>query len=303
LRDLESLIRDLSPDVISVSHSYLAPRVRPLVPEGTTFLVDFANVEHHRLKSLSGHGRLRNRISAKWESSKAASWEPQAARDADVCVAVDDRDQRTLLSWGARRTCIVPNSVDELPPYTPSPAIGPALFLGSGSYAPNVAGGRWLLAAVWPEVRRRHPTAELWIAGRGTESTFRAIPALGVRVLGGVDDLSALVTSSAICVVPVSSGAGTQLKVLDALARHRTVVTTRFSSRSLPESAIDNCYIEDSSTGFADAIVKALIDVRGRQARETMVARHVPVWTESVQPLSELLHEHVSPPSRLKVTG
>jgi hypothetical protein len=101
----------------------------------------------------------------------------------------------------------------------------------------------------------------------------------------------------------VASGAGTQLKVLDILSRHRTVVATQFSSRSVPEPARRYCYIEDSSAGFADAIVEALSDVPGRRAREKMVAGPVPVWTESVRPLSQLLHEPHSSSRRLEATA
>jgi len=289
LRDLAGLIEDLAPEVVAVSHSYLAPRVRPLVPERATFLVDFANIERNRLKSLGELGSLRNRVSARWESRKAASWEPRVARYADVCVVVDDRDRDSLLGWGARTVCVVPNGVDRVPTYTPSPAEGPALFWGSGHYGPNRAGARWLLDVVWPKVRARNPEAQLWVAGWGTEKTCSDMPALGVRVLGGVEDLSQLLNSCAVCVAPVASGAGTQLKLLDVLARHRTVVATRFSSRSMPGRARDHCYIEETGSGFADALVTALRDVPGRRARERMVARHVPVWSDSVRPLTELL--------------
>jgi polysaccharide biosynthesis protein PslH len=295
LRDLQVLMLDLAPEVVAVSHSYLAPRVRPLVPDRTTFLVDFANIEHQRLKSLRELGRLRNRVSARWESRKAASWERRVARGADVCVAVDDHDHSSLLAWGAKNACVVPNSVDRVPSYTPSPANGPALFLGSGDYGPNRAGAQWLLDVVWPQVRARKPEAQLWVAGWGTEKTCSDIPALGVRVLGGVEDLSQIVNSCAVCVVPVLSGGGTQLKLLDVLARHRTVVATGFSSRSMPGRAIDHCYVEDTGPGFAEAVVSALKDVPGRRARETMVARHVPVWSDSVRSLSDLLQDRQPP--------
>jgi hypothetical protein len=289
LWDLQRLIEDLAPEVIAVSHSYLAPLVRRLVPEGTVFVVDFANVEGQRLRSLSRAGRWRNRMSARWESTKAGWWEPRVAREADVCLAVDQVDQTTLAAWGARRTHVVPNSVDGVAPYRPSPADGPALFLASGYYGPNQVGARWLFDDVWPRVRRQLPEAELWVAGWGTESAYRDIPGLGIKVVGGVHDLSALAAGSAVCVAPVTSGAGTQLKVLEVLARHRTVVATPFSARSIPERAVTYCDIQGTCEGFSDAVVRALANTGERHAREALVARWVPLWRDSVRPLAELL--------------
>ena len=286
---LASLLERLRPDVLMVSHSYLAPVVAGTVPANAKLVVDFPNVETDRLRSLSRHATGIGRASALWESSKALLWEPRTARRAGVCVTVDETDQNALVRWGALQTCIVPNSTDHPFSYERSPHDGPALFLGSGGYGPNASGGRWLCDEVWPAVLREAPDAELWIAGWGTESTYTADPSRNIRVLGAVDDLSALIEQSAVCLAPVHSGAGTQLKLLDVLARHRVVVATRYSGRSIPAGARDVCHIADDAAVFAAGVIDAFDDVERRWGAERTVAQFVPVWRDSVRSLVRLL--------------
>ena len=93
------------------------------------------------------------------------------------------------------------------------------LFVGSLWYEPNVQGVEWLLKSVWPFVQRSIPQATLLLVGAAPESVrqrWSNIP--GVRAPGFVDDLSDAYAQSAVAVVPIQMGGGTNIKVLEALS-------------------------------------------------------------------------------------
>ncbi|TAL21759.1 MAG: glycosyltransferase [Frankiales bacterium] len=253
-------------DAVVVSHSYLAAELPALAPP---VFVDLPNLEVQRQRTT---GTLLGRV----ESAKAARWEPRVVRAAQVSVCVDDADAETVRGWGAPAVVVVPN-VAEVRPCPPSPPDGHVLAVADWTYGPNAAGGRALVRDVWPAVARRVPGARLVLAGRGGEE---------LGGLGFVDDLDVLYRDAAVVVAPATSGGGTQLKVVDAVARGRVVVTTAYGARSLPAGATSACHVGD----LVDGLVQSLVDVAARHRREELIrAVALPGWRVAAAPLIDAL--------------
>ncbi len=113
-------------------------------------------------------------------------------------------------------------------PLAPSPQSQHILFVGSLRYRPNLDGLRFFIKQVWPRVRAAVPTAVLRIVGTGLrERNRRAWSAVaGVQVEGYVADLASAYADCSFCIAPIYFGAGTNIKVLEAMLYGRTVVTT-----------------------------------------------------------------------------
>jgi hypothetical protein len=260
-RGSRSMLRgavDGSP-LLVVSHSYLVPEVGRDTPP---LVVDFPNLEVERQRSMGGWlGRV--------ESVKARSWEPAVARRACLCIAVDEHDADRLLAWGARRVVVVPNAAPGLPVSPPSPVAGSVLAVADWTYEPNRAGLEQLRASGLPLV----------VAGRGSEAWPEG--------RGFVDDLSPLYDEAAVVIAPATTGAGTQLKVVEAVCRGRVVVTTPYGARSLPAAARDVCVVGDLATSAR----RLLDDVEDRHRREAVLrAAALPrTWQEAGAPLLSAL--------------
>lgn len=282
---LADLYRATQPRVVVFSMSYLAA-VAP-VPANARVVTDFANVEHQRLQSLGAVGGARHRASARLETLKARHWEPRVTRACDLAVVVDERDQEQLRAMGAANVVVVPNSAARPDAYRASPSKGNVTFIASGSYGPNIEAGRRLVEAIWPRVRAAVPDAQLRIVGHRSDSTFRwAVTHPGVDVVGSVVDISRELTRSAVIAAPVSSGGGTQLKIIEALAVGRLVVATDYGARSLPPGISDAAFVASDDEAFAALLVKALIDVPERHRREATVWRaNLPDWWTATAPL------------------
>jgi polysaccharide biosynthesis protein PslH len=132
---------------------------------------------------------------------------------------------------------IVPNSVTAPAQLRRAPAGAPALlFVGSLGYEPNTEAARTLAEAVLPLVRAHgDPRATAWIVGNYSKDNrvarLGALP--GVVLFGFVEDLSALYARAAVVVVPLASGSGTKLKVLEAFAHGVPVVTSPVGAAGL----------------------------------------------------------------------
>ncbi|MBA3652980.1 MAG: glycosyltransferase [Actinobacteria bacterium] len=133
-----------------------------------------------------------------------------------------------------------------------------ALFVGS-DYEPNVDGIEWFLRTVWTRVQTRRPEARLLIVGNRMERFAGRWSRESVEVVGHVPDVRPYFEASRIVVCPVFYGGGSPLKLLEAAAAARPVVTTRYCARAVEDRkhAMD---VPTSRAAWADAILKYLDD-------------------------------------------
>jgi glycosyltransferase involved in cell wall biosynthesis len=149
---------------------------------------------------------------------------------ANVMVSDDDAARLRVLAPGAR-TVVVPNGVDtEYFQVDESVTARPRslVFAGGMDWYPNRIAMEWLVSDVWPALVRERPDRTLTVIGRVPPP---ALVALGqsdsrVRVTGFVPDVRPFVLQSAVYICPIHVGGGTRLKVLDALAMGRPLVST-----------------------------------------------------------------------------
>ncbi|MBN1270300.1 MAG: glycosyltransferase [Kiritimatiellae bacterium] len=138
------------------------------------------------------------------------------------------------------------------------------LFLGTFYHAPNVEGVRQFVSHVWPRIRAEVPDAELTIAGSGWDPLRPAMAARmgGVRIQGEVPSVEAVYAQSAFVVAPIYSGAGTCLKVIEALAFGRTLALTRYAQRGYEDVVRDGetALVCDSDATLSEACVRLLKD-------------------------------------------
>lgn len=188
------------------------------------------NVDSEMVRAIGeSAGATPARLRAAWRWRAMRATERRAARTHEVVLCVSGADAGFYERLGAHAT-VVPNGVDaEFWSVAAREGSGEEiLFFGNLAYAPNAVGLRRFLDEGWPALRRRRPTARLRIAGGGAPDGLRdAVAAAdGAQLLGFVDDLLAELRRSSVVVVPLWHGAGTRLKVLEAMAAGRPVVGT-----------------------------------------------------------------------------
>jgi glycosyltransferase involved in cell wall biosynthesis len=261
------------PDVLSVEHDYAGSwsQVAPEVPAVLTLEnVSFAYYRS-RADAAGGVRRWPHEIEARRFLRHDRSVLPRYAR----LVACSERDRQLVEPVFEGSVDVVPNGVDTTalaaqPSSDGSPTL---LFTGTMNYPPNEEGARWLAGRVWPEVRARRPDARLLIVGRGPSASLRALDGReGIEVTGPVPDMTDYFRAATVVVVPIRSGGGTRLKVLEAFAAQRPVVSTGVGIEGIEAEAGVHALVEDAPEAFAAAALE-LIEAPERRAALAAQAR------------------------------
>jgi sugar transferase (PEP-CTERM/EpsH1 system associated) len=191
-------------------------------------------------------------------------------------LAVSDADRHTFarLYPGALREAahVVPTGVDtDYFSASPSdPTSRQLVFTGSMDWLPNEDAMLFFQREVLPLVRAEEPAVRLWIVGRApTPAVSRLAAEAGVQVTGRVEDVRPYMRAAAVYVVPLRIGGGTRLKIFEAMAMGKAVVSTTVGAEGLPVTHGEHLLIADEPGTLARSIVRLLRDVDRRRALET----------------------------------
>lgn len=144
--------------------------------------------------------------------------------------------------------------------------------VGGSDYPPNDEAACFAAREVLPLVREELPTAELWVVGRVTPGSAmsKLVGLPGVRVLGRVENVSAVLADVDVVLVTVRYGGGTRIKILEAWANERPVVSTAMGAEGLELTDGVHALLADDAPGLAAACVRVLED--GQLARRLIEA-------------------------------
>ena len=205
---------------------------------------------------------LLNRFKSKLQSEEI---KVLAALDGVVTITGDDAAwfEETLQNAHPASKCrveVVPfgMDVDGTPHAALNEAPTRALHLGAMDWAPNHQGVSWFVQDVWPLVRQALPEAQVALAGRNMGPEWTSDENAGVHVLGEVDDAAATYDTPSVVVVPLHAGSGMRIKIAEALAAGRPIVTTTKGMTGLPLEHKEHVMVADTAEHFAKALVELL---------------------------------------------
>ncbi len=256
------LAEELRPDAITIEHDHLVSWSTAV--DGLAPLVLSSQNATWRLyesRARSARGVRRPALAAealRYRRNVAA----QLARF-DLVVAVSRGDAEAFEELGAQRVEVVPNGANFEGTEARPPAAGPPtlLFTGSLDHPPNREAALWLGHKIWPLVAGKLPDARLVIAGRGpNEQLRRLLDDPRIEVTGPVPDMRPYFEAATAVAAPLRSGGGTRLKILEALAAGRPVVSTSVGAEGLELEPGRDLLVADGPAPFAAAAVRLLTD-------------------------------------------
>lgn len=252
MRDLlERLVEEKSPEIVH----YDDLGVAQLGPLGDGVNVYSAhNVEYRVLDGTASNSAGLRRAFARIERRKVEQVERRVWQAMSLSLACSELDSEELRAGGAR-AIVCENGADPVEPLPPprrEPG-GPlrVLFVGAADYRPNQLGLEWFVTDVLPRVRD-HGAATVDVVG--TPPRRFTCPE-GVVLHGRVPSVQPYYERAHAVIVPVLYGSGTRLKVIEAMAYGRPVVSTAAGAEGLPVSPGRHYYEADDTAGFADALV------------------------------------------------
>ena len=170
-----------------------------------------------------------------WLESRAlAGAERRYVELADHVLAVSENDRAFFLQYvDASRISVIPTGVDT-EYFQPSPEPeqpDTMVFTGTMDWMPNEDGVAYFADKIFPLIRHEIPDAAFWAVGRRPPRRIQALASGSVVVTGAVEDIRPYLGKAAVCVVPLRSGSGTRIKIFEAMAMGKAVVSTTHGRR------------------------------------------------------------------------
>lgn len=240
-------------------------------------------------------------LAAEWRKARRA--EAAICRQFDHVITVSEEDQRQIREeFGASRVSSLPTGVDVeyfAPQDLPQRA-GNLVFVGSMDWQPNEDGIFWFVRDVYPLVRQQAPHSSLTVVGRNPSARLRKLAEQerSVEVTGTVPDVRPYLARAEAVVVPLRIGGGTRIKIFEAMAMQRAVVSTTLGAEGLPVQNGKELLLADSPAAFADAILGLLAqpaerDALARAARALVIRDHT--WESVARRMEEILRRVAQP--------
>lgn len=258
--DLERTVERFSPDLVLLDSSYLAPLAPGLRRDGRAVVVDCHNHDselYWEVFEMSAGPRTKLRRYLEFAGYRRI--EGALNEMADQVWVPTSREKIGLESAGVRHVSVVPNTLD-VAVYNPTPELPHTIgFPGSLWYPPNQEAVGILLERVFPRVCEQVPDAKLVLAGSRPPRWIQKRASSNISVRGDVPDMRPYLGGFSVVAVPLLRGGGTKLKILEAMAMGKLVVTTPKGAEGLEVSDGQDILIRQIED-FPRAIVEAWKD-------------------------------------------
>jgi len=228
-----------------------------------------------RRHALTGRNLVRKFL-YRVEFEKMLNYEPDAVRRFHHIIAVSEHDRRLMSVWtDSARITVVPTGVD-LQQYRPGVASGVSepsvLFVGAMDWEPNIDAVEYFCDEIWPSIQALVPAARFRIVGRDPGRRVQRLASSSVEVTGAVPSIVDHLRQSAVVVVPLRIGGGTRLKVYEAMAAGKAVVSTTVGAEGLDVHHDQDILLADDPGAFARAVTVLLQDGDLRRRYERAAA-------------------------------
>lgn len=277
---LRAVAAEFRPDAVVIQFPQMAQYVEALRDHPVFMDVqDAFSVSAFRIAGAQRGWRRRERL---WDWLAWVHYERRFYSRFDAVFTLTEQDLLGLRAYSPAlvgQALGVPLPLPEKKPGAPEP--GAIRFVGGFAHPANRTAVAFFLREIWPRIRDCAPQARVEIAGRHPPAELLELAGERVRFLGFVPDLTHFLATAAVVVVPLRSGGGIKIKMLEALAAGAAVVSTSIGAEGVGGSDGRHFLVRDDPEGFAAAVLQILAAparfaaMRGN-GRALVAARYAP---------------------------
>ena len=250
-------IRYVQPAYYFLTDSRLKPLLKKIVIDVDDISI---NMQERRIKGMNfGYGKVRHSLDLIFLKNYY-----KKIKDTRACFITNLKDKEFLLKQGfSKNVFVIPNTIEVNGARRNSAVVDNAeiLFCGTLSFPHNEEAALYFCNDVFPKVKSEIPSAHLSIVGKNpTEKVLKLNSIPGVSVVGSVPSMEPYYEKAAVVVVPLLNGAGTRIKILEAMSYQKPVIATSIGAEGLDVTDGENIYIADDPCLFASRCVELLKD-------------------------------------------
>ncbi|MBL7818335.1 MAG: glycosyltransferase [Saprospiraceae bacterium] len=261
---LIEILRGEEFDVVQLETVFLTPYIDTIRQHSNAIVaLRSHNVEHEIWKRVA---EVTNFLPKRWYlnflNKKLRRFELENTQKCDILLPITERDQRIFRLLGFRGHSVVTpvglHSRDYLPNKRSFELPVTLGFIGALDWMPNQEGLRWFLDKVWSQISAHQnpqkPFFQLHIAGRNAPQWLKNLKADNVVFHGEVADAQQFMNQHSVAIVPLFSGSGIRVKILEAMMLGRVVLTTSMGLEGIPAQDGDEVLIANSDYDFIEKI-------------------------------------------------
>lgn len=261
----------------------------------TPILVRTHNVEYMIWKRLAAN---ESNPLKKWYlkhlSKRLALFEADFYQRADGIVAISEDDKSLLLKMGITKPIeVVPTGIslkNKLISTEISGKKNTIFSLSSLDWMPNSEGLNWFLKEVWPMVHQANPSIEFHIAGKATPQWVLDLNLKNVIVHGYVDDAQKFQQQYGLMLVPLLSGSGMRVKIIEGFANKKCILSTSIGAEGIPYTKNENIRIADTPKEWAKEITELVANEAEMNRISENAYEFVKQNYDTVQLTSKVIH-------------
>lgn len=276
-KELEKVLCENSFDIVQLETLFVAPYISCIRKNSNAKIVLRShNVEHviwERLASKEKNILKKNYL--KFLSKRLKKFELQTLTEIDALVPITNVDESVFKQYGFTKPCLtLPMSLDVKEyPFHPDEEKEVCLFhLGSMDWMPNLEAVNWFLDNCWQKIHLLFPDLKLYLAGRNFPDEIKNKDHPNVICEGRIEHSNTYMQKKKIMIVPLHSGSGMRVKIIQGLAMGKTIISTTIGAEGIPVENELNILIADSPQQFIDRVKQcienpSLCNNIGRQGR------------------------------------
>jgi len=255
---LKDVLIAFSPEAVQIESVFLSTYL-PVVQKYSEAIsvLRMHNVEYQIWQGLAG--KTKNRLKSFYYDNLATrvrNYERTAWKDYDLLLAITEKDAHLVKRLEEVQNLVVaPFSIDTAKvPSGSETAEWVGYHIGAMDWQPNQDGVKWFLSRAWPAVRKAVPGFRFYFAGRNMSKEFLDVNTDGVTCAGEVPDATAFIADKRILIVPLWSGGGIRVKILEAMAAGKIIISTTKGIKGIEARPQEHYLKADSPHEFAKAV-------------------------------------------------
>ena len=254
-------------DIIQLEGLYLAPYIALIKRHSQAPIVMRAhNVEHEIWERVRANTNNKiKKIYLRNLNKKLKKFELSYLKDYDYLLPITERDGKRFCKLGYKKdyyTLVTGIDINRYN-FNPKKTEYPSLFhLGSLDWEPNLEGLRWFLSEIWPEILKKQSNIKFYIAGRNASSeTIKYLKSFKNVVYDGeVLDANSYINSKAIMLVPLLSGSGMRIKIIEGMALAKAIVSTAVGTEGISAKDGKEILIAENEKEFIEKTLQLIQD-------------------------------------------
>lgn len=277
-KQLLNVLRSNSFDIVQLEGIFMSDYIPMIRQESNAKLI----LRAHNVETVIWNRLIQHENSAvkrkylKLQVKRLDKLEQRVFNSVDGIIPITEEDESLIAQRTSKPTLVAPCGIEDIEPSESQHSKLDFFQLAAMDWLPNIQGVEWFLEEVWPKIRTKVPEATVYLAGRGMPLHLiqQHNPNYGINITGEVDDAREFYRTHGIQIVPLLSGSGMRIKLVEGLSQGKAIISTAIGCEGIGARDGEEMMIASNAVEFADKAISLYTNTELRHEIQKK-ARHL----------------------------